>query len=151
MTSITYAQLKEEDFDSWLQLALKLWPDTTEEELREDLEHVFISNNQNTFLAKNNQQEAVGFINVSVRSDYVEGADSSPTGYLEGIYIEPMFRKQGIAHQLLKLGEQWLAQQGCTQIGSDTWLWNKESQAFHKKLGFHEEEILVHFLKNILK
>lgn len=110
---------------------------------------IFDAEHQMTFLAKNEEHKAIGFINVSIRRDYVEGADHSPTGYLEGIYVEPEYRNKGVAKAMLQLGETWLWQHHCTQIGSDTWLRNKVSQAFHKRLGFREEEILVHFLKDI--
>ena len=82
-------------------------------------------------------------------ADYVEGAEKSPTGYLEGIFVADGFRKMGIAKEFLRIGEHWCKEKGCTQIGSDTWLADKESRAFHKKMGFWEEEEIVHFLKNI--
>jgi len=54
-----------------------------------------------------------------------------------------------VAKTLIKMGEHWLRENKCTQIGSDTWLSDTNSRNFHKKLGFWEEEELVHFLKNL--
>ncbi|MCA0364122.1 MAG: GNAT family N-acetyltransferase [Bacteroidetes bacterium] len=142
-------KITENDLDSWLKMGLKLWPDCESGELSQDLRNILESSNQKSFMAKNEEGEAIGFVNVSVRVDYVEGAKKSPTGYLEGIFVEEKYRKNGVAQALIKAGEDWLKQNNCTQIGSDTWLSNIDSQKFHEKLGFHEEEKLVHYLKEI--
>ncbi len=34
-------------------------------------------------------------------------------------------------------------------MGSDSWEWNKATVAFHQKIGFKEEDTLVHFIKDI--
>lgn len=36
-----------------------------------------------------------------LRHDYVEGTESNPVGYLEGIFVVEKERKQGIAKELL--------------------------------------------------
>jgi aminoglycoside 6'-N-acetyltransferase I len=100
-------------------------------------------------LAKSDKQVRIGFAMFSIRNDYVEGALKTPTGYLEGIYVESEYRKKGIATKLIQLGELWLKENGCTQIGSDTWLTDTGSRTFHKKMGFWEEDELVHFLKDL--
>ena len=148
-SQIIISEITKSDFNSWQKMALKLWTDYDEKDLSKDLETIFDSSTQITFLAKNNKQEAIGFVNMSVRQDYVEGADKSPTGYLEGIFVEEKYRKMGVAKALVKVGEQWLKQNNCTQIGSDTWLSNIDSQKFHERLGFKEEERLVHYIKMI--
>lgn len=89
------------------------------------------------------------FIFLSIRNDYVEGAKSSPTGYVEGIYVNRENRKEGIAKNLLKEGEKWLKEKGCNQIGSDAYIDNKTSYDFHLKVGFKEAGRLVTFIKDI--
>ncbi|WP_225743526.1 GNAT family N-acetyltransferase [Marinilactibacillus sp. Marseille-P9653] len=37
---------------------------------------------------------------------YVEGTNTSPVGYLEGIYVEPYYRRHKIAQVLLEHCEQ---------------------------------------------
>lgn len=146
---ISYTELRESDFEFWLIMSSKLWQDYDVNELRDELRNVYNSPKQQTFIAKNSKQIPIGFINISIRNDYVEGSEKSPTGYLEAIFVDEKYRLLGVAKNLLKLGENWLKQNHCSQIGSDTWLTNIESQNFHKKMGFQEEERLVHFLKNI--
>ena len=147
--SITVQRIKPADFADWSAMALILWPDYEKEALEADLRKILNSSNQTTFLAKNEHQASIGFINASIRTDYVEGSDGSPTGYIEGIYVEPAYRRKGVAKALLKMGEAWMIQQGCTQVGSDAWEHNTASRLFHKNLGFSETEPVIHFIKNL--
>jgi aminoglycoside 6'-N-acetyltransferase I len=80
-----YSELVESDFESCLYMASRLWQDFELDELREDLIKIYNSPNCKTFIAKNQEHLPIGFINVAIRTDYVEGAEHSPTGYLEGI------------------------------------------------------------------
>lgn len=146
---ITYDVFQKKDLESLVQMGLKLWKDYEEIELKHQLEIVYSSDNQQILIAKSVQELYVGFSIFSIRKDYVEGSEKSPTGYLEGIYVEPEFRHRGIAKKFVQLGEQWLKANSCSQIGSDTWLTDTESRKFHKKIGFWEEDELVHFLKDI--
>ena len=146
---ILFKEFEETDFSALLEMSLKLWTDFDKSKLEELLKQSSKSKKTKIIMAKNLSKKAIGFSIFSIRTDYVEGAEKSPTGYLEGIFIEPKSRKMGIAKKLIQLGEEWCKENGCTQIGSDTWLTDKESRAFHNKVGFWEEEEIVHFLKNI--
>lgn len=87
------------------------------------------------------------WVEVALRSDYVNGTDSSPVGFLEGLYVDPAFRKQGIAAMLVYTAEQWVREQGCTEMASDALLENTDSHAMHRALGFEETERVVYFRK----
>ncbi|GEK05840.1 GNAT family N-acetyltransferase [Schleiferilactobacillus harbinensis] len=91
--------------------------------------------------------QAVGFCEVTLRHDYVEGADTSPTGYLEGIYVLPDRRQQGIGTQLVNEAARWLRSQRVSSMGSDVAMDNTVSQEFHQALGFKEVNRLVHYLR----
>lgn len=90
-----------------------------------------------------------GFAQCQLRRDYVEGTESSPVGYLEGIYVCPEFRRQGHARALLAACEQWAGEQGCTEFASDCELDNEASLAFHLKMGFAEANRIICFTKRI--
>ncbi len=87
--------------------------------------------------------DAVAFAQVSLRHDYVEGTHSSPVGYLEGIYVSPAHRQQGLARALVEACRDWARDHGCSEFASDTPLHNTGSQAFHRALGFTEAERIV--------
>ena len=143
-----YSSYDSAYFDDLLRMAIALWKDFPEGELEKILKEIGSSENKQIFFAKDGET-ITGFVYVSIRHDHVEGAHGSPTGYLEGIYIEANCRKKGVAQELYTLAEKWVVQKGCHQIGSDTWDWNESSIAFHKKIGFQEKDTLVHFIKNI--
>ena len=92
---------------------------------------------------------AVAFAHCSLRFDYVEGTSSSPVGYLEGIYVEPDFRKQDIAKQLVNTCENWAKEKGCMEFASDCDLPNEDSYKFHLKIGFKEANRNIHFTKEL--
>ena len=149
MASITYHEFQPQDFDPLLAMGIKLWKDFSREELQKLIEQTLTSGRWKILMARNANKHPIGFAIVSIRVDHVEGAEQSPTGYLEGIYVEPEYRKQGVARKLVELSEDWLKENHCTQMGSDTWLTDTRSRNFHKKIGFWEEEEVVHFLKNL--
>jgi len=149
MERISYIEFEDKEFEPLLQMSLKLWTDYEKEELISQLKQTTQQKKNKIYLAKAADGKRIGFSIFSLRTDYVEGADQSPTGYLEGIFVEPDHRGDGIAREFIKMGESWCKAHGCTQMGSDTWLTHKESRAFHKKVGFWEEEEIVHFLKDI--
>lgn len=101
------------------------------------------------FLAYTESGHAVGFAEASIRNDYVNGTETSPVGYLEGLYVAPESRQQGIARELVDTVEGWVVSAGCSEMASDTDLDNNVSQEVHKALGFEETEWAVFFHKKL--
>ena len=99
-------------------LAAMLWPEHAAGELAGELEQLIRSGDGAVFLALSDG-EAAGFAQCQLRRDYVEGAETSPGGYLEGIYVREMFRGSGFARALLRAGESWAREQGCREFASD--------------------------------
>ncbi len=93
--------------------------------------------------------DAAGFAQCQLRHDYVEGTETSPVGYLEGIYVREKYRRQGIARRLLSACETWAGERGCTEFASDCELANTESQEFHQAVGFEEASRLVAYVRKI--
>lgn len=136
------------NLDKVTNLALKLWPDNSWETLNAEFEEMLESGKDQLYLAMIDGSY-VGFIQMSIRSDYVEGSNSSPVGYVEGIYVEENYRNKGVSKKLIEAGEQWSKSLGCSQIASDTELDNYGSQQFHKKVGFREANRIVAFIKDL--
>ncbi len=141
----------EKDLNALVEMALLLWPYDPETQLCKEFEEILASPRQAVFVCLDDSGEYAGFINVSMRSEYVSGATSYPVGYVEGIYVKSPYRRKGIARRLVEAGEKWAAAKGCLQMASDTWLWNTNSQAFHTRVGFSEKERLVTYIKRIDK
>ena len=93
--------------------------------------------------------EAVGFAQCQLRRDYVEGTETSPVGYLEGIFVEDAYRRRGLSKALLSACEGWAKEMGCSEFASDCELENEESLAFHLALGFEEANRIICFAKKL--
>ena len=120
----------------------KLWGNHSEEELSAEISGLLLLTGTAFFLAEEDGQP-VGFAQCQLRHDYVEGTDSSPAGYLEGIFTEEAVRGKGIAAALLVRCESWAKEKGCTEFASDCELLNETSIRFHKALDFSEENRIV--------
>ncbi len=138
----------EANLNDWVKMGVQLWPDNTEDELKEVFLDILKSDKEEGLLYYLDN-EYVGFINVSIRSDYVSGSTSSPVGYVEGIYVKPEYRNRSIARELVRAGELWASDRGCKQMGSDILIDNNTSYDFHKKVGFEEVERVICFIKDI--
>lgn len=142
---------KKEDARQIAELAIQMWEDNTVEGLAEEFAEmledgmVFLAEAEGTA----GEKSAIGFAQCQLRHDYVEGTETSPVGYLEGIFVREEYRKQGIARQLLTACENWAIEQGCTEFASDCELTNTVSQEFHKSLGFEEANRVVCFTKSL--
>jgi len=134
------------DSAGWLALRRELWPDTTVEEHREEMRS-FLAEPQRyvQYIVRSQGQQALGFAEASLRYDYVAGTRSSPVCFLEGLYVVPDARRQGIARLLVHAVVAWGAQRGCTELASDTEIENTLSQWVHRRLGFRETERIVCF------
>lgn len=130
------------------ELAMLLWPDNEINDLEKEMIEYIISDNGAIFIYFN-ETEPVGFAQCNLRNDYVEGTESSPVGYLEGIFVKFEYRKSGIGKKLLIQCEKWAKGMGCSEFASDCELNNIESLKFHLKLGFEEANRIICFKKNL--
>ncbi|MCW7550272.1 GNAT family N-acetyltransferase [Photorhabdus sp. APURE] len=137
------------NFDEWLYLRSSLWPTASKEEHCEEMTSILHSGNQIAFMIQSDLGDFCGFAEASLRFEYVNGCNSSPVAYLEGIYISPEFRRKGLATRLIAHIKNWAKDHGCTEMASDADINNEESLALHLSLGFVETERVVFFKKLI--
>ena len=137
-----------DDIEKIVFLVKKLFTNTPIDKLRNELIQDLVKKDIAIFVCylKN---EIIAFAQCQLRYDYVEGTNSSPVGYLEGIYVEPMYRKQGIAKKLLEECEKWSLKKGCTEFASDCELNNSISFNFHLSVGFEEANRIICFRKKL--
>ena len=130
------------------ELACQLWPDNTVEEMRLEFSEIITKTDAAFFLAYA-EETAIGFAQCQLRYDYVEGTETSPVGYLEGLYVLENHRHRGFAKALVDACERWAVRKGCTEFASDCELDNMDSYAMHLKLGFTEANRIICFTKKI--
>jgi len=139
---------RESNRAGWLEMRVALWPECPAEKSTMEIDRILASEREDAFLAVDESGTALGFAEVSTR-EYVDGCRSSPVGYLEGIYVRPEYRGQGIGAALVRAGEAWARRRGCEEMGSDTEFDNRASIAFHTAVGFRESDRQVVFLKEL--
>lgn len=140
-----------EDIEGWAALRAQLWPDTGPEEHLDEIRDMLANPECVAFLDAGDAGELRGFAEAAIRHDHVNGCDTSPVGFLEGIFVRPEYRGQGIARALVTAVEGWAQAQGCTELGSDAALNNRTSHAFHAAAGFTETERVVYFRKHLAR
>lgn len=128
------------------ELAVQMWDGHTVSELAREFAE---AGEETRFFLKYEGTEPVGFAQCQLRHDYVEGTDSSPVGYLEGIFVRETYRHKGYARELLTECERWAAEQGCREFASDCELENEESRRFHLAAGFAEANRIICFAKEL--
>ena len=123
-----------------------LWPHCTEQEHRAEMAALIVQPERFAqFIVRSAESEALGFAEASLRFDYVNGTESSPVAFLEGLYVVPGVRRNGIARLLVRAVAAWAAARGCTELASNTPQANASNQVVHRKLGFEETERVVCF------
>jgi aminoglycoside 6'-N-acetyltransferase I len=136
--------------EDWLAMRLDLWPDCPREDHLEEMAQFLTEPARYAqFVVRTPDGRGVGFAEASIRTDYVNGTESSPVGYLEGLFVREAFRGQGAARLLVSAVSEWARSRGCAELASDTQPDNLASQATHVRLGFIETERAVFFRKPI--
>jgi len=130
------------------ELAAKAWTSASVGDLIEEFKKFLVSENSATYLYII-CNTVIGFAQCQLRRDYVEGTETSPVGYLEGVYVEPDYRKQGYGKALVNSCEDWARSKGCTEFASDCELHNTDSLAFHLNSGFKEVNRIICFTKKL--
>jgi aminoglycoside 6'-N-acetyltransferase I len=126
--------------DGWLALRMALWGE--EEGDPEAVADLLAGGG--AFLARDGDR-VIGFAEAAIRRDYVNGCDTSPILFLEGLCTAPDYRRRGVARALVATVAEWGRAQGCTEFASDAELDNVQSHAMHHALGFVETERVVYF------
>ena len=136
------------DRAEWLRMRRILWEDCPDEEQAREIAEILDGDSETAFLAERPGGPPCGFLEAALRSR-VDGCESSPVGYVEGWYVDPDMRRQGVGRALVEAAEAWARSKGCRQMASDAELWNEVSHRAHGAIGYRETGRLVHFRKDL--
>lgn len=139
---------EEKDIAAIVNLAAMMWSNHSVEELNNEFSELYRKEEAQFFLKYENDIP-VGFAQSQLRHDYVEGTETSPVGYLEGIFVKEGFRHKGYAGALLAECENWAKSKGCKEFASDCELDNDDSLQFHRAMKFTEANRIICFTKKI--
>ncbi|KAA9009100.1 aminoglycoside 6'-N-acetyltransferase [Histidinibacterium aquaticum] len=134
----------QEDTEVWAGLRARLWKDTSLDVHRSEIAEL-LARPRGESIAFLEGVPPRAFAEASLRRDHVDGCDTSPVAFLEGIYVNPEDRGHGIGRRLLAAVRDWAREIGCSELGSDAELANTASHAFHEASGFEETSRVVFF------
>ncbi len=145
---INIRKASSSDRESWIGMRKALWPDCPDSRHEMEVDQI-LSSNGIVLIAESLSSGLVGFAEISIRIDHVEGTTITPIPYLEGWYVDPAYRGQGIGKALIRSAEEFALQAGFTELASDAEINNQTGIERHIRLGFREVERTVHFLKSL--
>ena len=141
-------QAEQADALTLAELAIQMWEDNTISELASEFAEMIGSGDAACFI-QYAEDKPIGFAQCQLRHDYVEGTETSPVGYLDGIFVQDEFRHKGYAKGLLQECEKWAKGKNCSEFASDCELDNVNSLKFHLAMGFEEANRVICFRKDI--
>jgi aminoglycoside 6'-N-acetyltransferase I len=124
-----------------------LWPRSPDDHERE-IAAFFAKSSPDlaTFVIDSGGTRLGGFLEARVRH-YAAGCSGSRIGYIEGWYVEPALRRQGLGGQLVQAAETWARELGLSEMASDCEIDNAVSFRAHIALGYEEVERIICFHK----
>jgi len=152
MPELSIRIARPSDRDHLAEFRAALWPDASHEEHAGELATMFEKGSPSTlptihFVAETPDGQLIGFLEAGLRS-HADGCDPShPVGFLEGWFVDPAFRRQGVGRKLVAAAEDWARSQGCSEMASDTWINHDLSQRAHEALGYDVVDRCVHYHK----
>lgn len=138
----------EKDIRIIADLAVLMWGGSSIDDLSDEFMEILSKDDAQIFL-KCVDDAPVGFAQCQLRHDYVEGTETTPVGYLEGIFVAEGYRNRGYAKELLNKCEMWAKDKGCKEFASDCEIGNDISFRFHKSMNFTEANRIICFTKKL--
>jgi aminoglycoside 6'-N-acetyltransferase I len=130
--------VERNDAAAWLRLRLALWPEGSAAEHGRDIEDFFSQRALEphaVLVADDQNGRQVGIAELSIRP-CAEGCQTNRVAYLEGWFVVPEARRQGVGRALVEAAEKWARAQGCRELASDTQPDNSAGIAAHRAIGF---------------
>lgn len=108
------------DTEMWEHMRCDIWPDGREDHGSEiaDFFAGTCAEPEAVLVAEGADGHLVAIAELSIRTN-LPSRLGRPVGYVEGLFVVPEARGQGIARALLQASREWARQQGCTGFASD--------------------------------
>ena len=145
---MTIREIVEADRSSWCRLREALWPGSPSDHDVETRKYFERPYGQVIIFVAELGSRVVGFLELDYRK-YAPGCQSSPVPFIEGWYVEPEVRGQGIGRALIEAAEGQARGAGYHEIASDAEIDNVEGIGAHLAMGYREVERNVCFRRSL--
>jgi len=154
-------EIREADIgnlEHWANLRHALWCQDQIASLRTEAERILTSPDQTAFLLLGLSAEVVGFAEVTIyygasgpytREITSHAGSEGSYAHLEGWYVAPQFRGQGLGQKLISSVEQWCRLRNVGVLTSDTSPSYPSSPNAHKRAGFKKIHEFTIFMKEL--
>jgi aminoglycoside 6'-N-acetyltransferase I len=145
---------RDSDRNALARMRALLWPDTGVEQHLVELDAMLSHPTTGTLpmvilISEDENGALIGFLEVGMRS-HADGCNPArPVGFVEGWFVQDLFRNLGVGGELMRSAEDWARAQGCLEMASDALIDNEGSQRAHEALGFEVVDRCVHFRKGL--
>lgn len=141
-----FTEITEQDSELWLALRQQLYHGLDERFHRQEMHWLLSSPEHYCLFLTNSTKQPIGLLELSLRN-IVDGCIDGPVGYIEGLYLLPEYRGQGLGKNMLQRAAQWFSAQGCSEMATDAELDNRMAQEFYDNQGFTRLWEIVQFKK----
>ena len=136
--------ITENDFPLWQKMRQEIYPVLSDERHKLEMAKILSSEDWYCQFIMNDAYEPIGIIELSFRN-IVNGCLSSPVPYVEGVYIQPEHRRQGLGRKIMAHLIRWCKEEGYSELATDTELADGQAQEFYRAIGFLETDRMVTF------
>lgn len=147
MPQVLVREIAPPDRDIWLAMYRTLFTGQNDPALLKEIDRIYAAPDATAFLAFAGDQP-VGFAEYALRP-HANGCHSKPVPFLEGVWVDPTCRLQGVGAALIAHLAEYAKAQGFDEMGSDVEIGNTASQTVHLRLGFEETERVVCYRKDL--
>jgi aminoglycoside 6'-N-acetyltransferase I len=144
---ISIRRVSNLDYAEWMRMRRLLWPDETTHGHDTAIDEILNAKEAWAFIAETDGT-AKGFAEVSLRKA-ANGGKSRPVPFLEGVWVEPPHRRQGIGRGLIAHIEALLRAKGFDELGFGSLIENSSAYHAHQAWGFFETERVIYFRKSL--
>jgi len=141
-------EITRERFPEWRRMRHELYGELSAQFHEAEMELIFSSKEATCFIGLRESGAAVAMLEVSLRN-FVDGCLGGPVGYIEGIYVTPLERKQGYAGELIEFATSWFRSKGCRDMAADAELANLIAQDFLTRAGFDETYRVIEYKRSL--